>query len=71
MSMLPASRVELKRNLSRSEIDETASEIRKIAGQFNIMSSKNPVVLIVNTSNPDKLSKIRALPNVAKVGHQF
>ena len=70
MSLLPASRVQLKKDLYPGEIQETANEIRKIAGKFNMIGN-NPVVIIVGTTNPDKLNKIRALPHVAKVGHQL
>ena len=72
MSMMPASRVEFKKGLSKEEIQSTTDQVRSIAGSFNELSNNNQqVVLVVPTSNPHKLAQIRALPGVARVGHQF
>lgn len=71
MSMLPASRVELKKGLTIEQIRGTAEEVRSIAGAFNVLSRGEPVVLIVNTTNLRMLDKIRALPHVAQVRNQF
>jgi len=71
MSMMPASRVEFKKGLTEEQARETAQEIKNIAGSFNQMSRGEPIVVVVPTSNPTKLAQIRALPHVAKVGHQF
>jgi hypothetical protein len=71
MSMAPATRIELKKDISREDAQQTVRQIHDIAGQFNIMSNANPVVLVVNTTNPEKIQRIRQLANVAKVGHQL
>lgn len=71
MSMMPASRVELKKDLTAEQRDETLQQIKTIAGSFNQMSRGEPLVVVVPTGNPVKLAQIRALPHVAKVGHQF
>ena len=71
MSMMPASRVEFKKDLTPEEIQNTADQIRSIAGSFNRMGRGEPIVVIVPTGNQQKLAQIRALPGVAKVGHQF
>lgn len=73
MSMMPASRVEFKKNLTTEQIKETVDQIISITGAFNRMNPHliNATGMIVPTSNPQKLAQIRALPHVAKVGPQF
>jgi hypothetical protein len=71
MSMMPASRVEFKQGLTAEEIKDTADKIRSIAGSFNELSNGKQIAVVVPTSNPAKLAQIRALPGVARVGHQF
>ncbi len=71
MSMMPASRVEFKQGLTAEEIKDTADKIRSIAGSFNEQSTEKQIAVVVPTSNPQKLAQIRALPGVARVGHQF
>lgn len=71
MSLMPASSVEFKKNLSVDEVKDTAEKIRSIAGSFNLVGRGEPVTVIVPTTDPVKLNAIRALPGVAKVRNQF
>ena len=73
MSMMPASRVEFKKNLTAEQVKETVDQIISITGAFNRLNPPlvNAAGMIIPTSNPQKLSQIRALPHVAKVGPQF
>jgi hypothetical protein len=71
MSMMPATRIEFKKDISPEQAQQTCQQILSIAGRFNVMSRGNPMVVVVPTSNPEKLGRIRKLENVAKIGHQL
>jgi hypothetical protein len=73
MSMVPASRVTLKEGLSDAQVKDTLGRIEEITGRFNLRAAGNPPSLIVNmvSATGPQAAKIRALPAVASVRHQF
>lgn len=71
MSMMPATRIELKKDLSPNDVQQACRQIMSVAGQFNVLSNGNPTVLVVSTSDQEKLAQIRKMKCVARVGHQL
>jgi hypothetical protein len=73
MSMMAASRVTLKSDLTSEQRDEAVEEIREITGNFNLQVRGNPPSVIINglsTASP-MAAAIRRVPGVKSVGHQF
>lgn len=68
MQTMTATRIELKKDLPEQQVRDTCDRIRAVAGEFRVVSTgNNPLAIVVDTANPQKIDTIAKMPSVAKV----